>query len=283
MDRKRIEEAARVISSARAMLIGAGAGMGVDSGLPDFRGRQGFWRAYPPFAKLGLGFEDLANPQWFARDPELAWGFYGHRLNLYRGTEPHEGFHILQRWANRMDHGCFVFTSNVDGQFQKASFPDARICECHGSIHYLQCAQACTGEIWEARGATVAVNESTFRASQPLPACPHCQAVARPNILMFGDWGWIAERAEAQEQRLEEWLRSVGSDPIAVVECGAGLSVPTVRMRCERTAEEADAALVRINPREPRGPSGTIPIMARALDALYAIDAVVSAKRAPTN
>ena len=35
-----------------ALLVAAGAGMGVDSGLPDFRGDEGFWRAYPPFAAL---------------------------------------------------------------------------------------------------------------------------------------------------------------------------------------------------------------------------------------
>ena len=44
--------AAQVIAEADALLIGAGAGMGVDSGLPDFRGAQGFWRAYPPYARL---------------------------------------------------------------------------------------------------------------------------------------------------------------------------------------------------------------------------------------
>ena len=52
--------------------------MGVDSGLPDFRGDRGFWKAYPPYAKLGLHFAEMANPRWFDSDPELAWGFYGH-------------------------------------------------------------------------------------------------------------------------------------------------------------------------------------------------------------
>ena len=47
-----VEKAAKVIKSAEALVIGAGAGMGVDSGLPDFRGDQGFWRAYPPYEKL---------------------------------------------------------------------------------------------------------------------------------------------------------------------------------------------------------------------------------------
>jgi NAD-dependent SIR2 family protein deacetylase len=47
-----VEKAAKAIKSAEALVIGAGAGMGVDSGLPDFRGDQGFWRAYPPYEKL---------------------------------------------------------------------------------------------------------------------------------------------------------------------------------------------------------------------------------------
>jgi len=51
-----IAQAARAIRQADALLIGAGAGMGVDSGLPDFRGPEGFWRAYPPFRQRGLRF-----------------------------------------------------------------------------------------------------------------------------------------------------------------------------------------------------------------------------------
>ena len=117
-----LERAAQAIMSAEAILIGAGAGMGVDSGLPDFRGGQGFWQAYPPYAKLGLDFVALANPRWFLRDPTLAWGFYGHRLLLYRQTEPHGGFAILNRWMRAMPRGGFVYTSNVDGHFQRTAF-----------------------------------------------------------------------------------------------------------------------------------------------------------------
>src|SRR3954447_13188614 len=98
-DTNDIRRAANAVASADALLIMAGAGMGVDSGLPDFRGTEGFWRAYPAFAKLALRFDQLANPSWFARDPYLAWGFYGHRLMLYRATTPHGGFGILKRWA----------------------------------------------------------------------------------------------------------------------------------------------------------------------------------------
>ena len=133
----RIASAAAAIRRAEAVYITAGAGMGVDSGLPDFRGRKGLWREYPPLQQRDLDFSDMANPDWFIDDITFAWGFYGHRLNLYQRTVPHEGFRILRRWAEARPRGCFVFTSNVDGQFQKAGFGDA-VLECHGSIHHLQ-------------------------------------------------------------------------------------------------------------------------------------------------
>src|SRR5262245_58143410 len=103
--RRAIEAAALAIGRAEALVIAAGAGMGVDGGLPDFRGPKGFWRAYPPYERLGLRFEELANPHWFRADPGLAWGFYGHRLGLYRQNRPHDGYAILRRWAARMPRG----------------------------------------------------------------------------------------------------------------------------------------------------------------------------------
>lgn len=57
-----LDRAAELIAGADAVLVCAGAGMGVDSGLPDYRGYDGFWRAYPPYARLGLTFAELADP-----------------------------------------------------------------------------------------------------------------------------------------------------------------------------------------------------------------------------
>jgi NAD-dependent SIR2 family protein deacetylase len=64
------------------------AGIGVDSGLPDFRGNDGFWRAYPALAASGIAFTEVASPRSFHLEPTLVWGFCGHRLNLYRKTAP---------------------------------------------------------------------------------------------------------------------------------------------------------------------------------------------------
>ena len=269
--------AARAVEAAEAIVITAGAGMGVDSGLPDFRGPEGFWNAYPAFRELGLRFEQLASPEWFFDDPALAWGFYGHRLNLYRRTVPHEGFATLLRWAGEKPHGAFVFTSNVDGQFQKAGFPEDRIVECHGSIHFLQCVAACHEGIFPADPFRVEIDAATGRAREPFPACPGCGRLARPNILMFGDWGWLGSRSEAQEARLDEW-RGGAEGPLVIVECGAGLGVPTVRMFGERAAALNRGTLIRINPRDPESgiPARTVSVRSGALAALREIDALLA-------
>jgi len=272
MDQNALQEAAEAIRGAQALLIGAGAGMGVDSGLPDFRGNEGFWKAYPPYQKLGLDFVSLANPRWFRDDPTLAWGFYGHRLNLYRKTPPHEGFRVLLSWSERMTHGAFVFTSNVDGHFQRMGFPTNRVMEVHGAIDKMQCTGLCEAELFSAEGLQISIDESTMRAREPLPACPRCGALARPNILMFNDWEWDHSAMAQQEAGLYVWLREAGSSPMVLVECGAGTAIPTVRHFCEQVADHPQRKLIRINVREPEVPKGHISLAVGALEGLGAID-----------
>ncbi|MAG93741.1 MAG: NAD-dependent protein deacetylase [Planctomycetaceae bacterium] len=264
-----LERAAAAIASADALLIGAGAGMGVDSGLPDFRGDQGFWKAYPPFR--GRRFADVSNPVWFRSDPAQAWGFFGHRLNLYRTTSPHAGFDVVRRWVEPKPRGHFVFTSNVDGHFQRAGFAEENVLECHGSIHHLQCAQVCDHAIWPADELAVAVDDETIRATSELPTCPNCQALARPNILMFGDYDWISARCDEQHRRYVDWFRNVHARTLTVIEFGAGVSVPTVRYECEARVGK----LIRVNPRDSRTPEGVISLPLGALEAIERIDALL--------
>lgn len=267
MDTTAIARAARLIAEADGLLITAGAGLGVDSGLPDFRGREGFWQAYPALARARIDFEEAACPDTFRRDARLGWGFYGHRLALYRRTVPHAGFAILQRWAAGLPAGAFVFTSNVDGQFARAGFPANRLCEIHGSIHHLQCLEPCCERIWRADEVLPEVDEEHCRLTSELPHCPRCGQLARPNILMFGDWGWVAERTRRQQERLEAWRREV--ERLVVVELGAGTAIPTVRW----FGENQGVPLIRINPTEPEvGSALAVGIRAGALAALTAID-----------
>ena len=258
LDSAGLDRAAELIAGAGAVLVCAGAGMCVDSGLPDFRGDHGFWRAYPPYRRLGLRFAELADPAHFAADPALAWGFYGHRLDLYRRTRPHAGFDVLRSWGAR------VFTSNVDGQFQRAGFDD--VAEVHGSIHRLQCVEPCTDDVWPADDVEVDVDPGTMRAAAPLPACRNCGGLARPNILMFGDWSWVAGPSRRALDELTAWRRGVRD--LVVLELGAGLAVPTVRRQAELAAA-ASGALIRVNPREPEVRHGRgVTLRMGALEAL---------------
>lgn len=255
-----------MIEGADGLLVGAGAGMGVDSGLPDFRGSQGLWRHYPGLAAARLAFEEIASPASFRRDARQAWGFYGHRLQSYRDTVPHAGFALLREIGATLEHGSFVFTSNVDGQFHKAGFAAQRVCEIHGSIHFLQCSVPCAAAaIWAADAFVPEVDAQACRLLNALPRCPHCDALARPNILMFDDGQWEQARTAAQYRALAAWLDRVRR-PV-VIEIGAGTAIPSVRRMSDQFAR-----LIRINPDAPavRG-SGAVGLAAGGLEALRCI------------
>ena len=271
---KNIEQVVQHIKEADAILIGAGAGMAVDSGLPDFRGKAGFWRAYPPLAKRGLKFEEMANPRWFLEKPDLAWGFYGHRHALYLKTEPHKGYKILRNWGHKLRIPSFIFTSNVDGHFNRAGWSE-KILECHGSLMRLQCLEACGQPIWEPVDRDIPlvnVCPDSLACKSPLPTCPNCRSLARPNILMFSDFHWDSSINLKQERTLNGWLDINASKNLLIIELGAGISVPTVRFFCERSMEEYNCNMVRINPRDYQVPKGATALACGALEALELLD-----------
>ncbi|WP_239026970.1 SIR2 family NAD-dependent protein deacylase [Geomonas oryzisoli] len=262
--------AAEAVAGAQALVVTAGAGMGVDSGLPDFRGDTGFWRAYPLYQRLGISFVDAANPEHFEHDPAFGWGFYGHRTNLYRATVPHAGFALLRDWAARYGLDLFVATSNVDGQFQKAGFPEQAVLEFHGSIHHLQCTGPCCDRIWDNREA-FRIDEETMRADH-VPLCPRCGRAARPNILMFGDYAWIGDRTQRQQEHFRQFLSRHLGRRITVVELGAGTAIPTVRAASERIGSLSGARVIRINPREPQIRQPHLSLPCGAVEGLSGIE-----------
>lgn len=272
-----IRSAADAIGRAQVLLIVAGAGMGVDSGLPDFRGERGFWNAYPMYERLGISFVGAANPVHFLEDPAFGWGFYGHRMNLYRATEPHEGFRVLRRWIARFGLSHFVVTSNVDGQFQKAGFEEDKVLEVHGSIHHLQCLAPCSGAIWP-NIEEIPVDHATMRAGR-VPRCGRCGGVARPNVLMFGDSSWLSGRTDGQEGLFDGFLDENGGRATVIVEMGAGTAIPTMRALSERLGRRRGVTVVRINPREPWIDAPHLSVPEGALVALSAIEAVLAGGR----
>lgn len=266
--------AANIITDADVILIGAGAGASVDSGLPDFRSERGFWKAYPPAADLGFCYEDVAEGPWFVKNPEMAWGFILHCKNLFDAREPHEGYHILKRWADEKQTS-WVYTSNIDEYFYRAGFVPERITEIHGFRHTLQCTTPCSRETWRVDMEGWTLDEETLTLSSPLPLCPHCGAPARVNTLMFNDDKWIGDLTRAQENRFTAWLNQQLGERVAVIEIGAGGIVPNVRYQCERYARAFGTRLIRINPGEPGGPQGTISLPLPAMQALRSIDHLI--------
>ena len=109
-----------------------------------------------------------------------------------------------------------------------------------------------------------------MRADQ-VPLCPRCGAVARPNILMFGDYGWIEERTRRQRECFNRFLTEQNGKRIVVVELGAGTAIPTVRATCERIGGFTGARVIRINPREPQISAPHIPLPCGALEGLRGI------------
>jgi NAD-dependent SIR2 family protein deacetylase len=143
--------------------------------------------------------------------------------------------------------------------------------ECHGSIHHLQCAAGCCRDIWSADTVSVDVDMETIRATSTLPTCRKCGGLARPNILMFNDGGWLPHRSVAQEHRYRNWQAEMSGKRVVAIEIGAGLGVPTVRLE----AEDYAPRLIRINPRESDVPRGAISLPGMALKTLQQLDALI--------
>jgi len=248
--RESAEMAAQAIRQADGLLVTSGAGMGVDSGLPDFRGPEGFWNQYKGLGDSGLDYTDIAARPELHNNPTRAWGFWGHSLQLYRDAVPNEGFGILKRWGESMAKGCFVMTSNVDGQFQKAGFDPARIHEVHGSIHRTQCTSMDCQKVGLADDIDPKVDVENCKWLGSLPMCS-CGSMRRPNVFMFVDGPhWREGYYLEQEARLRKWL--AGVKKLVIVEIGAGGAVPTIRKLGERIALQLNGRLVRINPRLER-------------------------------
>ena len=306
---EQIEAAAALIRECDALLVCTGAGMGVDSGLGTFRGKNaGVW---PPLLKRGLDFSEVSDPQWFEDDAHFAWAFWKFRHDAYTQAPPHRGYSLLREWAEGKPHGMFSFTSNIDGHWFEAGVPEDRCWEVHGTVRHLQCTDDSCCAPPEPGGEEGAAKDSARTGSWPtadalaglredpetnrivggaevLPRCRNCGGLARPNVLMFGDWNHETTRSDAQEAAYEAWQAEItagGPAPkVAVIEIGAGMAVPTVRMEAQHAADQWNAPLIRLNLETPqvehlKQPGVSIAI--GALEALVKIDEAM--KRQPAS
>lgn len=284
-----IEKAAQKIAEAKAIMVTAGAGMGVDSGLHIYRTQSDFLDAHPVARELNLSLPDLSNVNLFETNPHLAWGFYGQRWQMYRKARPHAGYQILWEFCIGKRYQYFVFTSNVDGHFLASGFDPNRVVEAHGTIACMQCLDTSKSkEVWKVPSKTkIKVNKQTMLAQDPLPMGPpgsEHPTLARPALRFFNDKNWIDDPFKRKEEDMEAFLTKIKSKqkPFVVIEIGAGDRDPRIKVRSlgEALAKENDlCTLIRINTNSEDvgvpNPEKNVAIQLPALTALVRIEAKI--------
>ena len=80
-------------------------------------------------------------------DLAISWGFILRMMHMFSTCKPHEGYDLVRKICEqknmKRESSTFVFTSNIDGYFERAGFDRDSLYECHGSTNYLQCIDLC--------------------------------------------------------------------------------------------------------------------------------------------
>ena len=169
-----------------------GAGISAESGIPTFRGSDGYWRNLDP-AKL-------ATPEAFQRDPELVWQWYNERRQRIRAAEPnaaHKAIVDLARGAREF----LLVTQNVDDLHARAGLPPEKIVQIHGDIFVTRCG-SCGFEF----------EHEQEHEHEKIPKCARCGALMRPGVVWFG------EMLDARKIHIvEEYLGAGPCDLVLVI------------------------------------------------------------------
>jgi len=160
-----VEALAALVRAHQPCVVLTGAGISTESGIPDFRSPTGIWARYDPM--------EYATIDAFVADPAKVWDFYGKRLAALGEAEPNEGHHALAQLEARGWIDA-VITQNVDGLHVRAG--STNVIEVHGSIRTATCTVC---------GRTIPAREAL--ATLPVPACPDCGHVLKPDVVLFGE------------------------------------------------------------------------------------------------
>ena len=166
------------LRTAQSVFVLTGAGMGAESGLPTFRGVDGYWRNHR--------VEELASPQGFARDPLTVWRWYNERILAYRNAQPNAGHCALAKLETIVPT-LTVATQNVDSLHARAG--SKNVLELHGHLREARCTGC---------GQTSSLSNGLHEAK-----IDHaCGGRFRPQVVWFGEQlpsdVWMrAERAAA--------------------------------------------------------------------------------------
>lgn len=159
-----IKKAREILSSARFVVVLAGAGLSQESGVPTFRGADGLWKEFRP--------EDLATPEAFQKNPDLVWEWYCWRRSIIAKAEPNPAHYAIVEMEKNFE-SFFLITQNVDGLHRKAG------CKKFLEIH---------GCIWETRCINCHDVREDFETDYiRIKPCRKCGGQMRPNVVWFGE------------------------------------------------------------------------------------------------
>jgi NAD-dependent deacetylase len=114
---------------------------------------------------------EYASLRAFHADPEKVWSFYAKRIEMLTEAEPNEAHRALAE-LERRGYVEAIVTQNIDLLHTRAGSRD--VVEVHGSIRTVSCL-AC--------GHREPLEESLL----PVPRCPDCGAVLKPDVVFFGE------------------------------------------------------------------------------------------------
>jgi len=243
-----LETARSLVERAERIVVLTGAGISAESGVPTFRGEGGLWKSYRA--------EELATPEAFARDPRLLWEWYGWRRDVVMRCAPNAAHVALARAADERD--MTIATQNVDGLHAAASTPERALVELHGSLFRIRCT-AC---------AWCAVDRSTVDATShdTLPQCTVCGALARPDIVWFGE--------TLEPAHIDRTFSEAAAADLCVVIGTSGVVQPSASLAS--VTRHAGGAVIEVNPVEtPITSIATVSIRDTAVNAVPRLFEVV--------
>jgi len=228
------------------VLVLTGAGVSAESGIPTFRGKDGYWRNLDPTR--------LATPEAFARDPKLVWEWYRERRQRIRNAQPNAAHEAIAKLAQHADEFLLV-TQNVDDLHARAGTPAEKMVQIHGDIFVTRCSccdfsYAGRGGSPEPPGACVVQPTNgrlrsiaaTFEGDLNVPICPQCQALMRPGVVWFGE-----QLSRNELERVENFLDGGACDVVIVAGTTATFGyIIDWALR----ASGGGAKLVEVNPEE---------------------------------
>ena len=230
------------------VLVLTGAGVSAESGIPTFRGKDGYWR--------NLDAAKLATPAAFARDPKLVWEWYRERRQRIRTAQPNSAHEAIAKLAQHADEFLLI-TQNVDDLHRRAGLANEQMVQIHGDIFVTRCSscdfqfrRAGRGGSPEPPGACVVQPTNrrlrsiaaTFQGDLNVPICPQCQALMRPGVVWFGE-----QLSRNELERVENFLDGGACDVVIVAGTTATFGyIIDWALRGSRDGAE----LIEVNPEE---------------------------------